>query len=1039
VKLFLICKNPKCRFLVDLRRDTKVLRRSARIIAKCDHQWSSKCPSCTEPLAVIWRNKAPFCSHCSCALKSEPGRGLDTETQSRNLKNVKSNETRFGAQITTDERNRTIRALRRSEEQVRLLLDSTAEGIYSIDLHGKCTLCNRACARLLGYDSPLDLLGEKIHALMHYTRPNGRPYPEQECRIYQAFRKGEGAHVDDEVFWRKDGTSFPAEYRSHPIFRRGTPIGAVVTFLDIGERKRNEEAFRHQAAIVAGSDDAIIGETLEGIITSWNTGAERIYGYSAAEAIGKSMRILSPPERFKEMAEILERIGRGEKVEQFETIRTRKDGKQIYIALTVSAIKDGTGKISGASAIGRDITERKRAEEALRRDHERMHRLVESNIIGIVIGDLDGKIIDANDAFLKLVGYSREDLLSGTMRWDRMTPVEHGDADRKAVEQLRSTGIALPWEKEFLRKDGDRVPVVIGVTTRDVASGNVECVSFILDISERKRLEQMLQRAKLTAETANRAKSEFLANMSHEIRTPLNAVMGMTELALDTQLSLEQRRYLETVKMSADSLLTVVNDILDFSKIECGNVGLETKDFSLRDSLGSKLKKLALRADEKGLEFLCEVAPEVPEVLRGDSSRLGQVVINLVSNAIKFTDAGKVTLKIQVESRDGDDRILLFTVSDTGVGIPEEKHELIFDPFSQADSSSTRKYGGTGLGLTVSARLVAVMGGRIWVNSEVGRGSHFHFTARLRAIDAKEIRMETVAPPELLRAVKVLVVDDNSTNRQILEEMLRGWEMRTVSVAGGEEALALLSAAREAGEPYKLILADMYMPKMDGFALVERIRQKPELSTAMIMMLTSAGQLGDGARCKALGVAAYLLKPIRQSELREAIARVLGTPEEAGKITLVTRHSLQDASDAEASLRVLLVEDNPVNQTLARRLLEKRGHRVALAVNGREAVKALEKESFDLVLMDLQMPEMDGLEATVVIREKEGGSAVRQPIIALTARAMKGDREICLAAGMDGYLTKPIRPDELDDILENYVTRRKGAGKKLEGPRSKDE
>ncbi|HXM61613.1 MAG TPA: response regulator, partial [Terriglobales bacterium] len=468
----------------------------------------------------------------------------------------------------------------------------------------------------------------------------------------------------------------------------------------------------------------------------------------------------------------------------------------------------------------------------------------------------------------------------------------------------------------------------------------------------------------------------------------------------------------------------VINDILDFSKIEAGKLDLEILDFDLRDCLESTMKMLALRADEKRLELLCDVAADVPECVRGDSTRLRQVVVNLVGNAIKFTSEGEVGLRVQSEGGENSDCVLHFIVSDTGIGIPADKQKLIFDPFSQADTSTTRKYGGSGLGLTISTRLVAMMDGKIWVESEPGHGSRFHFTARLGLGSAKAIQLASPTPPEILRGVRVLVVDDNRTNRRILQGMLMRWEMKPTLVAGGEEALTELSRARGTGEPYGLILTDLLMPEMDGFGLIEQIRRRPNLSTATIMMLTSAGQRGDAAHCQKLGVAAYLMKPIRQSELREAIARVVGAQDQQDTVPLITRFSLAPASVPAVCPRVLLAEDNLVNQKVVVRLLEKRGHRVVVAATGREALDALAKQYFDLVLMDVQMPEMDGFEATAALREKEKTSGVHQPVVALTANAMKGDREQCLAAGMDAYLSKPIRPDELDAILATYLDRK---------------
>ena len=644
-----------------------------------------------------------------------------------------------------------------------------------------------------------------------------------------------------------------------------------------------------------------------------------------------------------------------------------------------------------------------------------LNAVIENNPLAIMVLDSAQTIQLCNPAFEQLFQYTREEVVG--------KPEEGLLADGDLLSEARTISLQTRGGKPInlvtrrLRKDRSLVDVELHIVGLVVNAEVVGSLAIYQDISVRKRAEEAMQQAKEAAEAASRAKSEFLANMSHEIRTPMNGIMGMTELVLDTELDSEQREYLNMAKLSADSLLSLINDILDYSKIEAGKLEIDAIDFNLGDSLGDTMKTMSLRAHQKGLELAYDLQPDIPDALVGDPGRLRQIIVNMVGNAIKFTEKGEVVLYVQTEWRTSEDLQLHFIVSDTGIGIPADKQAAIFEAFTQADGSMSRTYGGTGLGLTISSRLVSLMHGRIWVESELGKGSRFHFTAHF-GLQKAPARFVVPRDPITLRDMRVLVVDDNAANRQILLKMLTNWHTNPTAVESGAKAITALREAQGLGRIYPLILLDAQMPEMDGFALAEDIKRNPDWKSATIMMLSSAGQRGDAKHCRELGVAAYLTKPIRQAELLDAILTALGTkPIKEATPALVTRHSLRETG---SHLRILLAEDNAVNQVLAVRLLEKRGHTVTVAGNGKEALAALEKNTFDLVLMDVQMPEMDGFEATAAIREKEKASGHHLPVIAMTAHAMAGDRERCLEAGMDDYITKPIRPQELSDLLKHY-------------------
>jgi two-component system, sensor histidine kinase and response regulator len=898
-------------------------------------------------------------------------------------------------------------------ENVRLAaaIEQVAEAIVITDAQGAIQYVNPAFTTLTGYDAE-EVIGQNPRLLKSGKQP--REYYEGLWKTILAGQVWHGQIINR----RKDGVFYTEEMTITPVRNAS---GAIVNFIaikqDVTDRRAAEDARAFLASIVESSQDAIIGATLEGQIVSWNRGAEELYGYSSKEVIGRHASLLAPPEVSDELSQVLEKIKRGEGAAYFETRRARKGGAQLDVAVTVSPVKDAHGETVGVATIAQDISERKRAGETLRLSEARFRSLVENSADSVVLLDQNGTITYVGPSTQGVFGYS-EDELKGQNIFELIHPDHLETARNNLVQALQNPNTNVGGECLYRHEDGSWM--WFEYTGKNLLDdpGVHAIVVNARDIHERKSAVAELQKAKETAEAASLAKSEFLANMSHEIRTPMNGIMGMTDLVLDTELTTEQREYLGAVKTSADALLGILNDILDFSRIEARKLDLECIEFNLKESVDATLKALSVRAGQKNLELACRYQPGVPSAVRGDPGRLRQILVNLVGNAIKFTERGEVLVELEKSLETADEVTLHFCVRDTGIGVPPEKQQAIFEAFVQADTSSTREFGGTGLGLAIASQLVSMMGGKIWLESAVGKGSTFHFTARLGAAPVpleQNLRLD----PAILQGMPVLVVDDNATNLLLIREIVSRWGMRPVLFEHGPEALGSLRRASEAGKPFPLVIVDAQMPEMDGFTLVERIKQDLEFADPALVMLTSGGERGDAARCREMGVSAYLTKPTGESELLGAVLQVLGARlSQTPQSQLVTRHSL---AETRTSLRILVAEDNSINQHLAVRLLEKMGHSAVVASTGREAVALLGKQSFDLVLMDLQMPDADGFEATAAIRQMEAETGRHLPIIAMTAHALRGDRERCLEAGMDDYVPKPVRIKDLVTAIENAL------------------
>ena len=923
-----------------------------------------------------------------------------------------------------------LRQARQSLEQAQLLLhaimDGTPNTVFFKDRDSRFIAVSRSKARKHGLE-PADLIGKSDAEL--FSSSHAREALRDEQRIMRSGR----AMVDQEEVetWPDRPDTWALTSRMPFRDSHGAIIGTFGISRDITTQKRTEESLKREqflfGLLLRTIPDNIYFKDRQSRFLRINDPMARLFRLrDPSEAIGKRDFDFFTGEHARQAYEDEQRaMSTGEAIVNLEEKETWPDGRITWVSTTKVPFRDEEGNVTGLVGISRDITQRRQAEDALRKSEEQTRVILDSAYDAFIAIDAEGRIIDWNRQASAVFGWSREEAI-GRRLADTIVPPQMREMHEQGMQRFLATGENHVLNKiiEITARERNGREFPVELTIRPSQTGDVVVFSaFIRDITSRKQAETALKEAKEAAEAGARAKSEFLANMSHEIRTPMNGVIGMTGLLLDTELDPQQREFTEAVRVSADTLLTVINDILDFSKIEAGKLTFEVLDFDLVETIESTLDMLAERAQGKGIELTSSIAPDVPEGLRGDPGRLRQILINLLGNAIKFTEQGEVVVRVFKESETDDHALLRFTVADTGIGIPRAVQERLFQAFTQADTSTTRKYGGTGLGLAISRQLVAMMNGEIGVQSEPGKGATFWFTARFEKLPGglRPVRTEQ----RDLTDLRVLVVDDNATNRQILRHQIVAWKMQKGSAAGGHEALQMLRAAVAAGTPYDIALLDMQMPEMDGLTLARAIKADSAIAATRLIILTSLGHISDSAGWKAAGIDAYLVKPVKQSRLFDSLVDAVhkGRTE---SILIEPAASVRSPGEPLAplpKLRVLVAEDNPVNQKVALGQLERLGCTGDVVANGLEVLAALPRLAYDVVLMDCQMPEMDGFEATLAIRKREQDSRSHCPwkgpvqIIAMTANAMQGDREKCLAAGMDDYVSKPVRLTELHAAL----------------------